>query len=125
MHEYLPNPLNLKKYALKHFTASNPEPERSRVVEVGRGLGKWLRAFHDWAASPDQQPLQDSARSNKDMQGIKMTYNYELLISRVEKFPEVLRDARPVFEKLIEMAKAELDNEDELQVIHGDFWTGK
>lgn len=59
------------------------------------------------------------------MQGIKMKYNYELLLSRVEKFPEVLQEARPVFEKVIEMAKAELDNEDELQVIHGDFWTGK
>lgn len=59
------------------------------------------------------------------MQGIKMKYNYELLLSRVEKFPEILQEARPVFEKVIEMAKAELDNEDELQVIHGDFWTGK
>lgn len=94
-------------------------------MELGRALGKWLRAFHDWAASPDQQRLRDSARSNKDMQNIKMTYNYDLLLSRVEKFPEVLQEARPVFEKLIEMAKAELENEDKLQVIHGDFWTGK
>lgn len=102
-----------------------PESEKPQVVEVGRGLGKWLRTFHEWGAAPDQQELRDSARSNKEMQGIKMTYNYELLLRRVERYPEMLRDAKPIFEEVIAMATAELENEDELQVIHGDFWTGK
>lgn len=123
--ECLPGSLDLKRYALEHFSESTPEADGPLVVEVGRALGGWLRSFHAWAAAPEQRRLRECARSNEDMRAIKMKYNYELLLSRIDKFPALLQDARPVFEELIEMARLELKNEDELQVIHGDFWTGK
>lgn len=59
------------------------------------------------------------------MQGIKLTYNYGLLLQRVKSFPAILTGAKPVFEEVLALAKAELEEEDRLQIIHGDFWTGK
>lgn len=121
--EYLPKSLDLKTYALKHFSASTPVAAKPRVIELGRGLGTWLRRFHDWATT--EQTLRDLARTNTEMQGIKLTCNYGLLLQRVDKFPSILRDAKPVFEEVFAMAKAELEAEAKLQIIHGDFWTGK
>lgn len=121
--ECLPNALNLKSYALKHFPAPTPVSQKSLVVEVGRGLGKWLRSFHDWAAT--QSTLQELATSNTGMQDIKLTYNYTLLLSRVKALPEILSSAKPVFEAVLAMAQAELEDETQLTAIHGDFWTGK
>lgn len=121
--EYLPNALDLKTYALKHFLISTPVDAKPQVMEIGRGLGTWLRRFHDWTET--EPPLRDLARANKEMQSIKLTYNYGLLLQRVDKFPSILMDAKPVFEEVFAMAKAELDAEAKLQIIHGDFWTGK
>ncbi|CAN8097287.1 unnamed protein product [Discula destructiva] len=120
--EYLPNSLDLKRYALEHFSASTPLSENPAVVEIGRGLGRWLRSFHDWAAT--QTHLRDLARTNREMQALKLRYNYELLLSRVDTYPDILSGAKTVFEEVLGMAKAELCDEDQLQVIHGDFWTG-
>lgn len=122
--EYLPSSLDLKSYALKYFSPATPESERPGVLEIGRGLGKWLRGFHDWAASPEQGALRDRVRLNREMQGIKFTYNYESLLWRLEKFPFLI-DSKIVFEKIIAKVKAELVDESQLQIIHGDFWTGK
>lgn len=124
MQEHLPGSLDLKSYALKHFSSSMPESEKPKILEVGRGLGTWLRSFHDWAASPEQEALRSRVKLNKQMQGIKYTYNYESLLWRLEKLP-FLRDSEGVFQDVIAKAKAELENEDQLQIIHGDFWTGK
>lgn len=121
--EYLHKALDLKTYVLKHFSASTPIAAEPRIMEIGRGLGTWLRRFHDWAET--EQPLRDLARANREMQSIKLTYNYGLLLQRVDKFPSILMDAKPVFEEVFAMAKAELDAEAKLQIIHGDFWTGK
>lgn len=121
--EYLPKALDLKSYALKHFSASTPVAAKPQVINLGRGLGTWLRRFHHWAGT--EQSLRVLASANMEMQGIKLTYNYGLLLQRVDKFPSVLMDAKPVFEEVFAMAKAELDAEAKLQVIHGDFWTGK
>lgn len=121
--EYLSNSVDLKTYALKHFSASTPTSVQPQIIEIGRALGKWLRNFHDWAVTHNR--LRDLAQTNEEMQGIKLTYNYELLLQRVDKFPAMLTDARPVFEEVFAMAKAELHDEANLQIIHGDFWTGK
>lgn len=96
-------------------------------MEVGRVLGAWLRNFHDWAADGSSGSLQlrELIASNREMQGIKLQYNYRLLLSRVEAYPDLLAEAKPVFEQLIALAEAELTEEHQLQVIHGDFWTGK
>lgn len=120
--EFLPNSLDLKSYALKHFSASTPVSEKDNVVGVGRALGQWLLSLHNWAAT--QPDIRELARANVEMQGIKFKYNYELLLSRVDQFPAVLSDAKPVFEEVLAMAKAELEDESQLRVIHGDFWIG-
>lgn len=122
--EYLPDSLDLKSYVLKHFSSSTPESEKCNVLEVGRALGEWLRSFHDWAAAPEQEALRSRVELNKEMQSIKLTYNYESLLRRLERFP-FLENSRGVFEKIIAKAKAELAEERQLQFIHGDFWTGK
>lgn len=122
--EYLPDSLDLKSYVLKYFSPSTPESEKPDILGIGRALGSWLRCFHDWAASPEQEALRNRVGLNKEMQGIKFTYNYESLLWRLEKFP-FLRDSKGVFEEIIAKVKAELVDESQLQVIHGDFWTGK
>lgn len=119
--EYLPNSIDLKRYALKYFSATNIL--KASVLEIGQAMGKGLRNFHDWAAGHDA--LLEAARSNVGMKSIKLKYNYELLLSRVDKFPNILSDAKTEFEAVLAMAKAELEDEAKLQVIHGDFWTGK
>lgn len=62
---------------------------------------------------------------NKGMQGIKFTYNYERLLWQLDSFSSILGAARAVFAEVVAMAKAELEEENKLHVIHGDFWTGK
>lgn len=122
--EYLPDSLDLKSYALRRFPPSTPESVKPNVLEVGRALGKWLRSFHDWAGSPGQEALRTRIGLNKEMKGIKFTYNYEILLRRLEKFP-FLKDSKTIFEEIIAKVKAELEDEGQLQIIHGDFWTGK
>lgn len=130
VHEYLPNTLNLKEYALKHLArppaAPSADPsEKANVVGLGRGLGQWLRSLHDWAAAPEQRWLREKAQMNKEMQAIKFTYNYERLLGQLDKFPSILGAAKTTFTEVVAMAKAELEEQDKLDVIHGDFWTGK
>lgn len=83
-----------------------------------------MRAFHDWAALPVQHGLREAARANQPMQQLKHVVNYTTLVQTVENFPDVLGDARETFERIREEMAKELQRED-LQVIHGDFWTGK
>lgn len=124
--EYLPASLDLKTYALKHFTSSEtPESLKPQCLEIGRGLGRWLRRFHDRARQARQADLRDKIKLNKDVQDLKHTYNYSLLLWQVEKFSSILGEAKDVFQEVIIMAKTELEDEDTLQVIHSDFWTGK
>lgn len=125
--EYLPGSLNLKEYALKNFSPSAHTPAvKPCVVEIGRGLGKWLRGFHEWAASPEQQErLRTLALMNTGMQTIKLHYSYKLLLVRAEAHPEVLEEARPIFETVLADVEEECVDRSRLQPIHGDFWTGK
>lgn len=124
--ECLPESLDLKAYVLKRYSPTTPSDLRQPVVEVGRGLGRWLRSFHDWAASPAQRDhFRALASENTEMQNIKLRYNYELLLARVDAHPSLLTTAKPVFEQVLNMARAELRDDKKLQAIHGDFWTGK
>ena len=68
--------------------------------------------------------LRETAKTNKELQGIKFTYNYESLFWQPEDFP-FLKDSEDVFKEVIANAKLELEDESKLHVIHGDFWTGK
>lgn len=121
--EFLPNVVDLKNYALKHFASSDPA-RKPLCLELGRSLGAWLNRFHSWTMLPEQAGIQKTARSNSTMQGIKLFMNYPNLLSRADVFPSILDDARGVFAEVIEMATQELARPD-LHVIHGDFWTGK
>jgi len=122
--EFLPESLNVKDYALKNFAAGSDPARKPACLEFGRALGTWLHSFHGWAASPEQAEFQQLALSNRVMSEVKLTANYKLLVDNVDKFPEILADAKETFEKVKEMATAELDLPN-LQPVHGDFWTGK
>ncbi|KAJ9152115.1 Phosphotransferase enzyme family protein [Pleurostoma richardsiae] len=122
--EYLPDSLNLKLYALKHYASPTPESLKAQCAEIGHGLGKWLRRFHDWARQPSQVVLRSAIKLNKEMQSLKHMINYSRLVSAAESRPAVLADAKETFVQVAEMAKSEVDDEQNLQVIHGDFWTG-
>ncbi|KAK7731624.1 hypothetical protein SLS63_005310 [Diaporthe eres] len=121
--EYLPSSLNLKHYALKRLLPSTPEDLRPKVLELGQGLGKWLRSFHEWSSHPDQEALRETAKTNKELQTIKFTYNYDSLFWQSDDFP-FLKESENVFKEVIASAKLELEDESKLHVIHGDFWTG-
>ncbi|KAK2042298.1 phosphotransferase enzyme family protein [Colletotrichum somersetense] len=123
--EYQPSPLSLKNYALQHFgssTASGSMEPQCR--DIGQGIGKWLRAFHAWSNSPRQRKFRDIAATNKEMQKIKHWVNYQRLPSSVERFPSILCECASTFAAIADKTTREIENDDRLQVIHGDFWTG-
>lgn len=121
--EYLPSALSLKEYALKHF--SSPDSSRKPLcLDLGRSLGVWLRHFHSWASLPEQSNFREKVKANEPMQKIKHMANYTTLVDTVANFPSILTDAKQVFEQIREATAKELDRPD-LQVTHGDFWTGK
>lgn len=62
---------------------------------------------------------------NVELQQLKHFINFSWLLDRVGQFPSILEEAKDVFEKVKEMAANELKDQSKLQVIHGDFWTGK
>lgn len=59
------------------------------------------------------------------MQKLKNSINYGSLVSRIETYPEIPGDARDIFEQVRKMSEDEMADGKNLQVIHGDFWTGK
>jgi len=88
-------------------------------------LGEWLRRFHDKVKLPEQSGLRAELKFNGRMQYLKNTINYTWLLDRVDRFPSILEDAKPIFEEVQNVANAELEDESKLQVIHGGSWTGK
>jgi hypothetical protein len=122
--ECLPDATDLKSYALQHFTTRDPS-RKLLCHDLGYSLGTWLRQFHGWVSLAEQQAmLYDIAKSNKPMQAIKHMVNYSTLVATVDTFLSILGDAKDVFEQVGKMAAAELERDD-LEIIHGDFWTGK
>ena len=122
--EYLPDSVNLKTYAITHLRP-NPLDLKDRLVDLGRNLGTWLRNFHSWTTEPAQAQLRADIGANKEMQPLKYAINYSSLLSRADTYTDILGDARDVFDRVRKMAEEEMKEEDRLQVIHGDFWTGK
>lgn len=121
--EYLPDSVNLKTYAINHL-ADNPSELKDRLVGIGNNLGTWLRNFHTWAADPAQAKLQAEIKLNKEMQMLKNTINYASLVSSIDRYPGILSDVRDTLEQVKKMSEDEMAKEDNLQIIHGDFWTG-
>ncbi|KAM0263209.1 hypothetical protein ACHAQJ_001364 [Trichoderma viride] len=122
--EYLPNAINLKAYALKHFQGPASATAKPHCLHLGQSLGRWLREFHSWSDQPDRQSLRELFAKNIDMRNIKKAINYDQLLGRLNVFPTVLQEHKDVLQQIVAMATAELGDESQLSVIHGDFWTG-
>ena len=60
------------------------------------------------------------------MQKLNNHINYNLLLQRIDIFPEILEEAREIFIKVKEVAADELKGTlEDLKPIQGEFWTGK
>lgn len=123
--EYLQNAVSLKNYALQHYQSPTSDTAKPQCVQLGRSLGQWLRAFHHWSEQPANQGLHKLFGTNKEMQNIKKMMNYDNLPRAMSKFQPELGELSALFKQIADMAAAELQDEDALRVIHGDFWTGK
>jgi len=117
--EYITDSINLKDHALGH---SLPEHE---CLAIGRGVGLWLRHFHNWGQLPAQSGFRERIGTDPSMQELKHFINYTWLVNRVSDYPNQLSDAKGVFEQVQAMTRAELSDPSKMEVIHGDFWTGK
>ncbi|KAF3806445.1 hypothetical protein GCG54_00006210 [Colletotrichum gloeosporioides] len=122
--EYQPTPLSLKLYAIEHFALLEPALVRAQCLEIGLGIGQWLRQFHDWSNSPAQSNLREIALANKEMQSIKHWANYQQLPNAMKRHPTVFRGCGDIFNAIVGKSTEELMDQKSLQVIHGDFWTG-
>ncbi|KAK3393279.1 kinase-like domain-containing protein [Podospora didyma] len=122
--EYLPNAIDLKNYVWKYYQTNTPLAKEEQCVGIGQTMGRWLRTFHEWAASPEQVKLRSLAVENKALQRLKHSTYYVYLINLIDKFPALLENSRDDFEQVKAMSEDELKDDSALQVVHGDFWTG-
>jgi hypothetical protein len=124
--EYLPNGINLKTYAFQHFPSPTPESLRPRCHQLGRELAQWITGFHRKPENKVQLKLFAELKGNKEMQSLKHMINYDWLLQRIDRFPDILTRSRETFVKVKEQALDELQrNPEDLKTIHADFWTGK
>lgn len=123
--EYLTDAMALKQYSLEYFKSLDSKVAKPQCLELGKSLGMWLRKFHAWGRQPANSDVRDLVASNKEMQNIKKMMNYDNLSRSMEKWQPDLGDCSKMFQQVAEMANAELQDSDKLDVIHGDFWTGK
>lgn len=128
--EDLPAAVDLKTFLTTTTTTTSAEPNslsQPLAHSIGRALGEWLRSFHGWIEAPAQQALRTQMGQNLRMQELKCSVNYDGLVNAVERFPGVLGASGGVFERVRDMARAEVGSGVGPGVggIHGDFWTGK
>ncbi len=109
---------------MKHFSSSRDAARKPLCHELGRSLGAWLREFHRWVTLPEQAQFREETKSNEPMQHIKHFVNYGQLVATVDNFPDILADAKETFEQIRDATAQEIHLPD-LQITHGDFWTGK
>ncbi|KAJ5486956.1 hypothetical protein N7530_001256 [Penicillium desertorum] len=122
--EDLPNSVDLKTFLLSEVSRDLSE---SSGRALGSALGSWLRSFHNWTTEEQQVESTKLLGENKVMKELKFWVNYTMLMNTIENFPDILEKDRDIFEKVRDLAAAELErqNYDEgYGVIHGDFWTG-
>jgi hypothetical protein len=63
-------------------------------------------------------------KGNTAMRDLKFMVNYDMLVGTIERFPGILEEKRETLEEVRESVKRELDENDG-ELIHGDFWSGK
>jgi hypothetical protein len=126
--ECMPQGMTLLNYVPKHYASSNswastPEAEAA-ARKIGKAAGTWLRGFCQWSADHDAELHDHAARGALGQMFRQLTFTW--LKDRAEQDPDIVDDeAKDIFEKVEQMTIAELANPDKLQLVHGDFWTGK
>ncbi|GKZ22755.1 hypothetical protein AbraCBS73388_008925 [Aspergillus brasiliensis] len=122
--EDLPDSQDLKSFLIS--TAASNNVTQKWASSIGRALGNWLQSFHHWADNEAQAGVAAEMDKNQYMRDLKFMVNYDALVNSVDKYQTVLGDSRDVFNKVREMAAAELKQKDGegFGIIHGDFWSG-
>lgn len=123
--EDLPDSVDLKHYLISEVSR---DMSKTSARALGHSLGSWLRSFHSWASRPEQAETREILSKNQVLKDLKFYINYTWLLDTIGNFPAILEDSREIFEKVRDSAAEELkrtEYDDEYNVIHGDFWTGK
>ncbi|KAI9904525.1 hypothetical protein N3K66_001054 [Trichothecium roseum] len=122
--EYLPDAISLKEYALEHYKAPTSPSFKPQCLQLGRCLGHWLRAFHDWTGEVSApKEFKETLVRNREMQTLKNTINYKQVLGMADK-SEILAPAKEVFQMISDASDAELQDNSKMLPVHGDFWTG-
>ena len=119
----MPQAINLKDYISRYYAAPTSEQLEPEARKIGKTLGSWLRGFAQWAVSNGD--LHAMAETNAEGQFFRHLVTFGWLQDRVKQYPAVLGDAQEIFKEVEEAITAESKDPSKVQVIHGDFWTGK
>lgn len=102
----------------------------SSLEAIGFALGSWVQAFHMWAVAPEQAALRAQMWQNDPMRKTKYLFTYHAFLKVLETHPEVLEGHRDILEKIRDTISKEYERpsteeDEDLGLIHGDFWSGK
>ncbi|KAF5581262.1 phosphotransferase enzyme family [Fusarium pseudocircinatum] len=114
--------INLKDYAIQRYGSPTSDSFQSQCQKLGRAIGRWLRDFA--TRSAQQVRHRDLVAQNEFGQTVRYMVNYVWLHERIKEYPDLLKDTKDILAKVEQMAAAEKEDKNKLQVIHGDFWTG-
>ncbi|CZR48705.1 uncharacterized protein FPRO_03974 [Fusarium proliferatum ET1] len=120
--EFMSDGIHLKDYAIQNYGSPTPDSFKPQCQELGKAVGRWLRDFVTWSAQ--QIKHRDLVAQNEFGQAVRHMVNYAWLHERIKEYPSILKDAKDILAQVEQMAAAEKDDIDKLQIIHGDFWTG-
>ncbi|TPX16405.1 uncharacterized protein E0L32_004054 [Thyridium curvatum] len=120
--EYLPNSINLKQYVLQYYSSQTPASFEPQCRQLGKAVGAWLKGYVEW--STKQVELRKVVAENGFAQEVKRMLNFGFLRGRVDQFPALLGHDKNIFDKLEQMAEVELQDQSQLQIVHGDLAPG-
>ncbi|KAF5552242.1 phosphotransferase enzyme family [Fusarium napiforme] len=121
--EFMPDGIHLKDYAIQNCGSSTPDAFKPQCLELGKAIGKWLQEFGTW--SGQQVRHRDLAAQNEFGQHVRHMVNYAWLHERINEYPRILKEAKDILAQVEQIAAAEIEDTDKLQIIYADFWTGK
>ena len=117
--EDLPNTSTLKAHLL------NRSFEPAFADACGRVIGAWAVKFHRWGRHPDQEGLRRVLSSYTEAGVFKYRLSCGRLDATIEKFPEILDNKKSLFQHVSQRITAITHRDDDVGIIHGDFWPGK